>query len=52
MTDRDKIFIECRRIVQLTAALAAAIERLGAAVAELMPPPAEDENQTEVDRIN
>jgi hypothetical protein len=52
MTDRDKIFIECRKIVQLTAALAAAIERLGAAVEVLMPPPAEDADQPETGRIN
>jgi hypothetical protein len=52
MTDRDKIFIECRTIVQLTAALAAAIERLGAAVEVLMPPPAEDTDQPKTGRIN
>jgi hypothetical protein len=39
MLDRETILIECQRIVRLTAALAAAIERLGEAVEELLPPP-------------
>ncbi|HZT32766.1 MAG TPA: hypothetical protein VE999_01685 [Gemmataceae bacterium] len=50
MTDRDKVLIECQAIIRLSAALGAAIERLGEAINELIPPTAEEE--AECDRIN